>query len=282
MMAARALSFSGTATYEQTGVLSTLRVVHAPREARFRERVEYLDGPPGGVVRENARPGCADPQETDAVLDRATAIGRAAMVEHYLASFLDDTRIAGRPVARIQLQPRDEYRFGRVLGIDRQTGVMLQTLIFDHQGRILERFQFSDIAIGGPGEADDRDLEPADRQLSGSSVCELGGQPSARRWRTTWVPPGFVALPTRRTDMQHFTDGFSSLSVFVDSDAAAAPLVEARRGPTVAFLRQVEDAVGAGWICVIGEVPLRTARRIAAGIELNREEAAADQAAGEL
>ena len=286
MMAATTLSYRGTATYEQAGALTTLRLVRWVRDGRVWERLEYLDGPPGEIIREDGRWGCAEPGSPEAVADRALAVGRTAMVEHYLAGFLDDARVAGRPVVRIRLQPRDQYRYGHVLGIDRQTGVLMQALTLDQQGRLLERFQFADIAIGASTE--DADLEPRStgrRSLPGS-VCDPGAAPSrAPGWRATWVPPGFVVLPARPTageaEMMHFTDGFSSFSVFVDADSATPPVHEARRGPTAAYLRRHQDAEGAHWICVVGEVPMPTARRIAEGVEPHRGESAPDRAAGQ-
>lgn len=286
LTAGTTLSYRGTATYEQAGALTTLRVVREVRDGRLRERVEYLDGPPGELIRENGRSGCADPGAPDKVADRAAVIGRTAMVEHYLAAFLDDARVAGRPVVRIQLQPRDQYRYGHLLGIDRQTGLLLQALTLDHQGLLLERFQFTDIEIGASIDGADRGPQSTGRPLLRDSDCESGAaQPRAPGWRTTWVPPGFVALPARptarRAEMMHFTDGFSSFSVFIDSDAAVAPMLEARRGPTVAYIRRHQDSVGAHWISVIGEVPMPTARRIAEGVEPHSRESAADQAAGQ-
>jgi len=273
------LSYRGTATYEQAGALTTLRVARAVRDGRILERIEYLDGPAEEVIRENDRSGCTASAASGWVTDPdpATMAGRAAMIEHYQPAFLDEARIAGRRVVRIRLQPRDRYRYGHLLGIDRQTGLLLQALTLDHQGRLLERFQFTDIAIGV--RIDDADLEPqlASHRRLRTSGCESGAaRTRARGWRATWVPPGFVPLPVRAAprgaEAMHFTDGFSAFSVFIDADAAAAPLLEARRGPTVAYVRRRQEPAGSHWICVVGEVPMPTARRIAEGIEPHPEE----------
>jgi len=269
--AAANLSYRGTATYEQAGALTTLRVVRAVRADRILERIEYLDGPLEEVIREHGRFGCAG-QGPAADLDPATASGRAAMIEHYQPAFLDEARIAGRGVVRIRLQPRDHYRYGHLLGIDRQTGLLLQALTLDHQGRLLERFQFADIAVGV--QIEDAELEPqaASHRLLRTAGCESGAaQTSPPGWRATWVPPGFVSWSApatpRGTEVMHFTDGFSAFSVFIDAHAAAAPMLEARRGATVAYVRLFQGPTDGYWICVVGEVPMPTARRIAEGIE---------------
>lgn len=269
--AAANLSYRGTATYEQGGALTTLRVVRGVHAGRILERIEYLDGPLEEVIREHGRSGCAGP-DPGADPDPVAAIGRAAMIEHYQPAFLDEARIAGRDVVRIRLQPRDHYRYGHLLGIDRQTGLLLQALILDHQGRLLERFQFADIAVGV--QIEDPELEPraVSHRLLRTGGCESGAvQTSPPGWRATWVPPGFVpwsapAAP-RGAEVMHFTDGFSAFSVFIDADAAAVPMLEARRGATVAYVRRFQGSTGGRWICVVGEVPMPTARRIAEGIE---------------
>lgn len=274
--AAASLSYRGTATYEQAGALTTLRVVRAARAGRILERIEYLDGPPEEVIREHDRSGCAGPDPV-ADPDPVAATGRAAMIEHYQPAFLDEARIAGRGAVRIRLQPRDHYRYGHLLGIDRQTGLLLQALTLDHQGRLLERFQFADIAIGV--QIDDPELEPqaASHRLLRTAGCEsAAARTRTPGWRATWVPPGFVpwsapAAP-RGSEVMHFTDGFSAFSVFIDSDAAAVPMLEARRGATAAYVRRFQGSSGGRWICVIGEVPMPTARRIAEGIEPRPDE----------
>lgn len=264
-VAAANLSYRGTATYEQGGALTTLRVVRRVHAGRILERIEYQDGPQEEVIREHDRSGCAGQ-------DQVFAMGRAAMIEHYQPAFLDEARIAGRGTVRIRLQPRDHYRYGHLLSIDRQTGLLLQALTLDHRGRLLERFQFSDIAMGV--QIDDPELEPqaARHRLLRTGGCGSGGvQTDSSGWRASWVPPGFVSwsIPAapRGTEVMHFTDGFSAFSVFIDADAAAVPMLEARRGATVAYVRRFQGSTGGRWICVVGEVPMPTARRIAEGIE---------------
>src|SRR5690606_31964475 len=54
-------------------------------------------------------------------------------------------RVAGRVAIVLQVVPRDNNRFGYFLSIDRETGLLLKSLLFDEQLRMLEQFQFVEI-----------------------------------------------------------------------------------------------------------------------------------------
>lgn len=269
--AASSLSYRGTATYEQAGALTTLKVTRAVLDGRRRERLEYLDGPPGEMVNDSGSPGC----DAASLVDLAGRIDVEKAVKHYRAAFLDEGRIAGRSVTRLRLQPRDDYRYGHVLSIDRETGLMLQALTLDQQGHLMDRFQFSDIAFGV--ETSEADLMPrADgHRVPGGTDCGSmpnSGDAAGHQWVASWVPPGFVRFAVAASDSAgreaHYTDGFSSFSVFVEPDAEGGPMLEARHGPTMAYIRTHQGREGSYRITVVGEVPMPTARRIATGVEL--------------
>lgn len=257
--ASASLSYRGTAFYQQGGALTTLRLVRAVRDGGQRERIEYLDGPRSEVVSKGGRVGCVGVLRS----------GLPGTVEtHYRVAFLDTGRIAGRPVSRIQLQPRDGHRYGRLLGIDRDTGLLLQTLTFDEEGQLLERFQFSDIAIGVV--INEAELEPrlTHHRVVESLTCDSSRERASapqRQWRASWVPPGFSVFFEGAVDELHYSDGFSAFSIFMEE--GAGPVVEARYGPTMTHVSRLQWQDDSYRVCVVGEIPMSTARRIAASVE---------------
>ena len=267
--AADTLSYRGIATYEQAGTLTTLRVVRAVRDGRSWERLEYLDGPPREVIRRGRGQGCRGGSSS---ADARTGVGPEDGLDHYLISYRDDDRVAGRPVRQIQLLPRDNYRYGHLLGVDRATGLLLQTQVFDPQGALVERFQFTSISIGAV--IDEAELEPhhGDHLVVGGEPCpDSDAEPVPTPWQVDWIPPGFgLSRPPRVSaggaQEMHYSDGFSAFSVFIEPKPGHLPPVEARRGPTAAFLihRAIPD--GSFTVCVVGELPLPTARQIAASV----------------
>lgn len=267
--AADTLSYRGVATYEQAGTLTTLRIVRAVRDGRSWERLEYLDGPPREVIRRGRERDCL---EAGLLPHTRTGVGPDDAMQHYLISYRDDDRVAGRPVRQVQLLPRDNYRYGHLLGLDQNTGLLLRAQVFDSQGALVERFQFTSISIGAV--IDEAELEPrhANHLVVGRDPCP---DPEAEHvpvpWQVDWVPPGFdLSRPLRVSaggaQEMHYNDGFSAFSVFIEPRLGQIPPVEARRGPTAAFLIQRAVPGGSFTVCVVGELPLPTARQIAASV----------------
>ena len=56
-----------------------------------------------------------------------------------------DGRIANREVSMVHVLPKDKYRYGYVVAIDKDSGLLLQSVLMSHTGKPLERFQFVDI-----------------------------------------------------------------------------------------------------------------------------------------
>lgn len=272
--AADTLSYRGVATHEQAGTLTTLRIVRAVRDGRQWERLEYLDGPPQEIIRRAYdRAECDRIPATPSAAKAAGLAGREpGGVEHYLVSLREDGRVAGRRVRQVHLQPRDAFRYGHLLGLDQATGLLLQDQVFDGEGNLVERFQFTSIAIGAV--IDEAELEPrfSRHLVVANPPCSDPGQDAALApVEVAWVPPGFeLSGPPRifadGVRQLHYSDGFSSFSIFIDPTSGSGVRVEARRGPTAAFLAHGVGERGGYAVCVVGELPLLTARRIAAGV----------------
>lgn len=70
-----------------------------------------------------------------------------------------------------------------------------------------------------------------------------------------------------------YTDGFSTLTLVLepaDAEAALASDGKARRGATVAYMRQLSVDGQPYLLTVVGEVPLITARKVASNVALKR------------
>lgn len=85
------------------------------------------------------------------------------------------------------------------------------------------------------------------------------------------MPSGFMSAGVNRSesvgDMMMFTDGLSSFSVFVrPSVDGVAAQGQAQRGATVAFMQQYRFGQDIYTVSVVGEIPARTAQRIASSI----------------
>ncbi len=297
---AHTLSYAGTATYEQSGVMRSVKVVHTVRDGLEVERLEYLDGPRHEVIR---RGNPVDCQRVGDLLVKGQILptseqDHAHLEDYYHFSIRGDTRIAGRKVSQVFLEPKDRYRYGHLLSLDKKTGLLLQSMLISVQGKVLERFQFTSIDIGVV--IDESALQPkvgkhivartgllpchyeeeadsvvAAMMLKSDDSGQIGGLPGGQEshWKAAWVPPGFVladlwtdAVADRQEMM--YTDGMSSFSVFIDPDETRQPAdIEARRGATVAYLAKIREGEKLYTVCVVGELPMQTARLIAEAVK---------------
>lgn len=272
--------------------LATFRVIHKVVDGVERERIVYLDGPPREIVRTGDQVACVlAPGDKLLALNGALPSGLygrvfardfASVSEHYDVRFSQPNRVAGRDAIGLRVTPRDADRFGYNLWLDEETGLLLRSELRDTTGTKLEIFVFSTLRVG------DRvalaDLEPsADGDLVWHRLSEPGAPPTSETspltWRTRWVPPGFSMTgadsfqpDARRPGARHvrtlrFSDGLAAFSVFIEPmPEAGAGSVVSRAGATVALTHGATGDGGDHLITVIGEVPVATAQRIAAGV----------------
>lgn len=202
-------------------------------------------------------------------------ISRGHLENYYDLYIKGHERVAGRDVIIVHVVPKDDFRYGYVLGIDKKMGLLLQSILIGSNKRVLERFQFVDISIGVL--IDGMALEPTDTE---HHMASLNASPclddktnslasTVRQWKSSWLPPGFAVAGSHRStetgrETLVFTDGLAVFSIFIDSDEAAnLPIIQAQRGATVAFLVRMDIERTNFAICVVGEIPIKTARRVA-------------------
>ena len=278
----RQLSYQGVFSYEHGGALKTVKVFHSVRDGQEFERIVHLNGPRREVVRRGNDLNC---QRLGDALLRGVSLSSAGLdrnhIENYYNLYLKgEDRIAGRDVDVVHVVPKDTFRYGYALGIDKETGLLLQSMLIGQNKRVLERFQFVDVSIGTL--VDDMAVEPSgsDHHLASTdtSPCiseqnlDGGGivTPHANQhWQATWAPPGFAmsgyhVSPDKKRETLVFTDGLSVFSIFVDAeDSIDVPDMQAQRGATVAFLSRAEHQGNGYTICVVGEIPIETAKKVA-------------------
>lgn len=274
----RQLNYTGIFTYEHGGTLKTVKVFHAVKDGREVERLVLLSGPQQEVIRRGNDVNCQ--RLGDAML-RGNAAGVANITKHHLDNYYSvqikpDDRVAGHDVTVLHVVPLDEHRYGYVLGLDKTSGLLLQSMLIGNKNRVLERFQYVDIQVGS--EIADADLGPEDDghhlvSPDASPCIEQGKLPvTTSNWRVGWLPPGYAMAGHERSDDSGretliYTDGLSVFSVFVDPEMTASfPQMQAQRGATVAYLSRVEVGERQYVICVVGEIPVDTARLVAQSV----------------
>lgn len=267
-------SFQGTFIYQRNGTLSTHNIWRQVEPGGgVRERLLKVDGAPQEVLRVNGQAQCATgPSSTQLVEDQAWPghdLDGRQLGEWYELRVSGESRVAGRPAVVLDLVPRDQYRYGMELHLDRETGLPLKSLLVSDQGVLLERFQFTELDTAG--SQPEAVLQPSTDCAPVRIIKAENRQPEP--WRSDWLPPGFSlsAVTQRRSnasadlvDCLIYDDGLARFSVFLEPLHGAA-VADARRqlGPTVAVSRRLITDDGDVMVTVVGEIPLGTAERVA-------------------
>jgi len=262
--ALREQSYQGLFTYEHGGALETLKLLHQVSDGIEVSSLEHLNGPAQRYSPSARKTDCLSPSDRRlrGLLPEVSG-ALADLATHYHFYIREDQRVAGREATVLQIVPRDEYRFGHTFTIDKATSLPLGAMIFTPNKTVLERLQFVDLSLL-------TDAEPLAVAPS-AFLCQSEPAPQAL-WRVGWMPSGFMSAGVNRSesvgDMMMFTDGLSSFSVFIRrSVAGVAAQGQAQRGATVAFMQQYRFGQAVYTVSVVGEVPARTAQRIANSIQ---------------
>jgi len=275
------ISYRGTLVSAGANRMDTLRVLHRVDERGVRGRIYALDGPRREVLRDGDRVRCLIPGQSSLTVEDPFPTRLFPPVppdrildpnSMYSARLGGAGRVAARDAQIIEIEPRDQYRYGRTLWLDRDTGMLLRSVVYDADGRVVEKLSFVDIELGASISDDEleSDLDnPASfaRYRRPDPAGEAPGSGSTRTasrrsdWMPATLPRGFELASVGRggasQPFEHllFSDGLSSFSIYVEpADAATrAEQVEAR-GATHIYTGRLRDRM----ITVVGEVPAPT------------------------
>jgi sigma-E factor negative regulatory protein RseB len=282
--AVRTLDYQGSLVYQHEGRVDTLRVFHAGG-ALERERLISLNGPRREVVRSGTMVTCIEPDGSATVyssgkgqglLPLVPIAGDAALDEYYQVQLVSTDRVAGCDADVLEVMPRDAFRYGYRLWLDRGTRLLLRSTVIDEQRRTLEQFMFVALEIGKLPS--DTDLIPRQSPLPASKAAPVDEMEmrSPPRWQVRASPPGYRFVSGRQSRQgqgsEHllYSDGLANVSIYLEprdaAESASASL--ARRGTLHVF-----SLIQGDWrITVLGNVPAATVTAI--GQSLYRADAA--------
>ena len=265
-------SYSGLLTYEHGTHLSTIEVNHQVVDGVEHETLLHLSGDAREIRRNSDHNLCPFPGEQ---LVRGLYPNGIHITQDidafYHISILGSERIAGRQAIVVQVMPRDQHRYGYIVSVDKESFLALKILLIGPGAKVIERFQFSKIAINTPA-AIVSGGSPEQSNINGCNAVDTSSQ--RQQWVAQWVPPGFVfagqsLLPGKRL-MMKYTDGLSAFSVFIDQ-LEVPSIIEGRaqRGATIAYLGRLESNSGNYRVTIVGEVPAPTLERVAMSLREN-------------
>lgn len=286
--AVRTQTYVGTAVLRSGKRIDTLLIHHAFVDGVERERVVSLSGAQREVIRAGGEVQVILPEQRLVVIERDQGRGLlpqlsesalARIAQHYALELHDPKgRVANRNTRELRIDPRDEWRWGYRIQLDEQTAMPLELRIVAPDQSVLEQIQF--VTVDFPDVVAE-DALSAQADSSGYAVVRsrpphVDGQARAMLsgWEVASPPPGFrlsarnwTSVPGADGPVAHwvFSDGLASVSLYATSADGQDDLPEARMASgAVSTVRRMHQQMQ---VTVMGEVPVRTARRFAAGLQ---------------
>ncbi len=282
------LSYRGRFVYLHDDQLESMSILHVRDSQGIRERLVSLNGEAREILRDNANLTCIWPSSRQVVVDQSKQPDVSPLwipedVERlgkfYQFSLQGRDRVADLPAIVVSIQPRDQYRYARQVWIGEKNGLMLQSHLYDENGRPNEQVMFTDMAL-----LTDEDqtafsalpkIENGYALIRSHSDDSESQHPADYKWQLKTIPEGFWLETAFRKKMMNapvftqqmiFTDGMASVSIFIEKNDSQGLDGETSMGAVNAFGTRYGDYN----ITAIGEVPAVTVKEMALSMTYNR------------
>lgn len=284
IQAAQSLNYEGTFVYVQGQNLDAMHIVHSGGQHGERQLMSSLNGSVREVLVADNSVTCLLPKQK--VAFSASAYKRSPfpislprelskLEESYRFEMLGEDRIAGMETRIIAIQPRDEWRFGYRLWLERQTGLVLRSALLNEKGDMIEQLMFTNVQL--KPEIDMTLLTPSTTPAATLPPETKSGDEAVAKsaWSVAKLPAGFTQVMHNRfsaassskhpTEHIVFTDSLATISVFLEVLDGTKPLLTgaSQIGAMNAFGLVIADHQ----VVVVGEVPLATVQMIASAIQ---------------
>lgn len=257
----KTVNYRGVVSYQQGSHLNSFKVLHIVKDGQEYDKFESLDGRPQAARHQTHDVNCVHAGQRRMLMALQEAESQGVQ-RFYDIRKKGEARVADREAVELSIRPKDVYRLGFNLSIDRVTGLLLKTEVVNPRDQVLERFQFVTVDLVADDALDS--ISPlgllAHRHRANALVSPLSPP-----WHAQWLPDGFseANMPGENAAGVSFTDGLAVFSIFVEKLASSHTYAEygMRRGASVSYsvpFPQYESLV-----TVVGEVPMLTAKQVA-------------------
>jgi sigma-E factor negative regulatory protein RseB len=262
--AARRLSYEGVFVFQHGDAMQTLHVENRPAGPLKDSHLVAMDGKPrevrcqqgesisviseGGSVRAERRIG-------NRHFPDLLPVNAAPLASWYTVTLGPGERVGGLDCRRVELTPRDTYRWGYVLCAENKTRLPLKAVMVNESGKVLLQYSFAEVRIGNS--------LPASRMNKSIPAAVETIKPSTREVvAVRQLPPGFARvaalkrkMPNKAGEVDHwiYSDGLSHISLFIEP--APRP-VETVKGVTPRGMMNLLTRQVGGWqVTVLGDAP---------------------------
>ncbi|MBV1881432.1 MAG: MucB/RseB C-terminal domain-containing protein [Pseudomonadales bacterium] len=286
------LNYEGRFFYLNGNDVRSVRILHGVFDGVEKERLIHLDGPPSEIIRNGKDVVCLHDGEMVDRFERklparifSQGMMGQALLDLYDARLAGDDRIAGRKAQRLRLIPKDENRYGYILWLDKESGLVLKSVLLNQENKPLEIFQYTELQVG-------LTLDLEEFQQVGNSPHSLGlkkgraGNDPPLEWQVNWLPSGYKQsnvkirrISSAQVDIQTlmYSDGLNAFTLFFEPNESIESLPPVtRKGPTVAISRKIDEGGDSVLVTIVGELPEVAAQHILNSIQRTTKEASHD------
>lgn len=293
-LAAKKLSYSGTFVYQQGNQIRTSRITHGFDGDVEVEKLEILDGKPREYIRRNGEVSCYLPESKTIQIEKNLSqdafpalLGEQArhLPLSYFIKKTQMSRVAGTECQVLSLQPKDEFRYGFRVCLEKSSGLLLGVQTMNARNEVIEQIAFTQISIG---DLDKSKFKPTYTHLSQWKTENLTVLANVNSgWHVKSLPSGFKkTLETKRiipisanaagnesapakvhqAIQMMFSDGLSTISVFIEPDSGDRTEGSLQQGAMTIMGRRLGD----NWLTVVGEVPQAAIKQVINSIQLKK------------
>ncbi len=284
--ALKTLNYEGTFVHIAGDNIEAMSIVHGSDKDGELERMMSLNGEARKVIRNHSLVTCIWPDSQSVVVSQSKARNPlptldAAIADNavYQLALVDTDRVAGVETYVLEIQPKDEFRYGYRLWIDKQQHMLLRSVLFDQSNKPIEQVMFTSISY--PSSIDNSlfNVKVAENQVSWREPKHVAPAEQPDRVQFENLPLGYEEIsetykpmPINDGPVSHVmvSDGMSSVSVYVEhvmaQDQDKSMLGQSSMGGMNAFSLSLPT----GLVTAVGEVPMKAVKSIAQATRISQ------------
>ena len=286
LQAGQTLNYKGSMIGIRDSKVELMGIVHKIDSDGEQERIYSLNGIPREIIRKSGELICYLPDKSQGLQSKLFQDQRFfpsftdselnKLDDYYTFELGEMGRILNRDAQLVKIMPRDEFRYGYRLWIDKQTGLLLNSACVDQQDNPLEQYMFTDVQIGI--EISDADLQPSASALEGLTWSQAQTtepkQTSELACKLENLPQGYeliYAMDKPATDKENmmsqyvFSDGLATFSLFVEHMYNPDEM-KMQGAYQLGIVNVYSRVMGDNRITLMGEIPKVTAKAVAMAV----------------
>jgi len=279
------LNYEGSFVHIQNGNIEAMNIVHSNDNGGELEYMLSLNGEAREVFRNRALVTCIWPSSKSVIVSDSKSRQILPNVdesltnsESYQLTMGKPDRVAGLETYVIDIKPKDHFRYGYKFWVDKDTKMLLRSMLVDSNDNTVEQVMFTNISYPESIPTDrfetpENAIETVRTQTPSKAIVS----DSRNRVSFEVLPAGYSEItetyqpmPLNKRPMSHvmLSDGMASVSVYVEyidrTLQTGVALGVSTMGAMTAFTRSLDAAL----ITVVGEVPPATVESIALAVRL--------------